>query len=134
MSSLGSKPPDSNGAVVLTIKVIVFAIYQIVHKDRFRLHRRRFKKRIKILESTVAILIGLQELARTSCTKILSCGHSCGGLTGEDPCLPCLHGCQQSQNEHLKQDGDDMCMICFTEALSAAPAIQVRLSATPLYR
>ncbi|KAK7473506.1 hypothetical protein BaRGS_00035259, partial [Batillaria attramentaria] len=28
--------------------------------------------------------------------------------------------------EALKQDADDMCMICFTEALSAAPAIQLK--------
>ncbi len=66
----------------------------------------------------------LQEHAKNACTKTLSCSHACGGIQNEDPCLPCLHGCQGA--ESLKQDADDMCMICFTEALAAAPAIQVR--------
>ena len=41
----------------------------------------------------------------------------------EDPCLPCLLRCRPVDRDMLKQDADDMCMICFTEALSAAPAI-----------
>lgn len=45
-------------------------------------------------------------------------------MKNEEHCLPCLHGCDKSATT-LKQDADDMCMICFTEALSAAPAIQV---------
>lgn len=45
-------------------------------------------------------------------------------MKNEDHCLPCLHGCDKNATS-LKQDADDMCMICFTEALSAAPAIQV---------
>lgn len=57
---------------------------------------------------------------------MLECGHPCGGILDEDPCLPCLHRCRPSDQEALKQDADDMCMICFTEALSAAPAIQVK--------
>lgn len=64
-----------------------------------------------------------QEHAKNACTKHNSCGHMCGGIVGETVCLPCLHGC--SGNPNLKQDADDMCMICFTEALSCAPAIQV---------
>jgi len=59
------------------------------------------------------------------CTKTLSCGHLCGGIFGEEACLPCLHQCRLEDRELLKQDADDMCMICFTEALSAAPAILV---------
>ncbi|XP_063236464.1 E3 ubiquitin-protein ligase MYCBP2 isoform X2 [Bacillus rossius redtenbacheri] len=64
-----------------------------------------------------------QEHARHACSKLLPCGHVCGGIKGESPCLPCLHGC--SADPGLKQDADDMCMICFTEALSCAPAIQL---------
>jgi hypothetical protein len=55
---------------------------------------------------------------------VLACGHQCGGIANEEECLPCLHNCPPYQGK-LKQDADDMCMICFTEALSAAPAIQV---------
>ncbi|KAL0183758.1 hypothetical protein M9458_019454, partial [Cirrhinus mrigala] len=55
--------------------------------------------------------------------KTHPCGHPCGGVKNEELCLPCLHGCDKT-TACLKQDADDMCMICFTEALSAAPAIQ----------
>uniref|UniRef100_A0A8C5P7M6 E3 ubiquitin-protein ligase MYCBP2 n=1 Tax=Leptobrachium leishanense TaxID=445787 RepID=A0A8C5P7M6_9ANUR len=68
-----------------------------------------------------------QEYARIACSKTHSCGHPCGGVKNEDHCLPCLHGCDKNAT-HLKQDADDMCMICFTEALSAAPAIQLDCS------
>lgn len=64
-----------------------------------------------------------QEYSREACVRTSDCGHLCGGLKGETTCLPCLHGC--SNNPSLKQDADDMCMICFSEALSAAPAIQL---------
>ncbi|XP_042905926.1 E3 ubiquitin-protein ligase MYCBP2-like [Parasteatoda tepidariorum] len=54
---------------------------------------------------------------------MLSCGHMCGGISNEISCLPCLHRCGDVSS--LKQDADDMCMICFTEALANAPAIQL---------
>lgn len=63
-----------------------------------------------------------QEYSKSACWKVLSCGHVCGGIKEEKTCLPCLHGCDST----LKQDADDMCMICFTEALSAAPAIGLK--------
>ncbi|KAM4795152.1 LOW QUALITY PROTEIN: E3 ubiquitin-protein ligase MYCBP2 [Rhinophrynus dorsalis] len=68
-----------------------------------------------------------QEYAKIACSKTHSCGHPCGGVKNEDHCLPCLHGCDKNATS-LKQDADDMCMICFTEALSAAPAIQLDCS------
>ncbi|XP_072332294.1 E3 ubiquitin-protein ligase MYCBP2 isoform X19 [Scyliorhinus torazame] len=68
-----------------------------------------------------------QEYSKTACSKTHSCGHPCGGVKGEEHCLPCLHGCDKSTT-CLKQDADDMCMICFTEALSAAPAVQLECS------
>ena len=63
-----------------------------------------------------------QQHAINACNKILHCGHSCGGIINEENCLPCLHGC----SSELKQDADDMCMICFCEALSCAPVIQLK--------
>ncbi|XP_055893471.1 E3 ubiquitin-protein ligase MYCBP2-like isoform X4 [Biomphalaria glabrata] len=69
-----------------------------------------------------------QEHSKNACNKILPCGHLCGGIAGEDPCLPCLHRCRPFDQGQLKQDADDMCMICFTEALSAAPAIKLTCS------
>ncbi|XP_073470388.1 E3 ubiquitin-protein ligase MYCBP2 isoform X11 [Aquarana catesbeiana] len=68
-----------------------------------------------------------QEYAKSACSKTHLCGHPCGGVKNEDHCLPCLHGCDKNATS-LKQDADDMCMICFTEALSAAPAIQLDCS------
>lgn len=73
--------------------------------------------------SKPGIVLSHQEYSREACVRTSDCGHLCGGLKGETTCLPCLHGC--SNNPSLKQDADDMCMICFSEALSAAPAIQV---------
>jgi len=65
---------------------------------------------------------------RNVCTKTLSCGHLCAGIRDETTCLPCLHGCETETETGvvsgiLRQDADDMCMICFSEALSAAPVI-----------
>ncbi|CDQ78645.1 unnamed protein product [Oncorhynchus mykiss] len=68
-----------------------------------------------------------QEYAKLACSKTQACGHLCGGVRNEKSCLPCLHGCNKSAG-CLKQDADDMCMICFTEALSAAPAVQLDCS------
>ncbi|XP_043928839.1 E3 ubiquitin-protein ligase MYCBP2 [Protopterus annectens] len=68
-----------------------------------------------------------QEYAKAACSRTLPCGHLCGGVKNEEHCLPCLHGCDKSTSS-LKQDADDMCMICFTEALSAAPALQLECS------
>ncbi|XP_076245488.1 MYC binding protein highwire [Calliopsis andreniformis] len=65
-----------------------------------------------------------QEHAKNACSKVHTCGHICGGVRNEKACLPCLHRCLPGSD--LKQDSDDMCMICFTEALSAAPAIQLQ--------
>jgi len=62
------------------------------------------------------------DLSRIACQKILPCGHYCGGIADETECLPCLHGCSGAQ---LRQDADDMCMVCFTEALSPIPSIQL---------
>uniref|UniRef100_A0A671LHM8 E3 ubiquitin-protein ligase MYCBP2 n=1 Tax=Sinocyclocheilus anshuiensis TaxID=1608454 RepID=A0A671LHM8_9TELE len=68
-----------------------------------------------------------QEYAKLACSKTHLCGHPCGGVKNEELCLPCLHSCDKTA-ACLKQDADDMCMICFTEALSAAPAIQLDCS------
>ncbi|KAI6656385.1 hypothetical protein LOD99_1184 [Oopsacas minuta] len=64
-----------------------------------------------------------QECAKNACRKALPCGHMCGGVKDENEHLPCLHGCQQST---LKQDGEDMCMVCYTDSLSAAPSVQLK--------
>lgn len=101
-----------------------------------------------------------QQHAQDACTLTKPCGHACGGVAGEERCLPCLEVCcherevreaavlaEQAQEAaaqqmaagrdapsslvtavsapKLTQDADDMCMICFVEALSCAPAIQL---------
>lgn len=72
-----------------------------------------------------------QEYSANACSKIHPCGHFCGGIANEQTCLPCLHQkCQtishrDGKQPKLTQDVDDMCMICFTEALSCAPSIQL---------
>ena len=70
-----------------------------------------------------------QERAKNVCQKTLPCGHLCCGVRDEAKCLPCLQGCKPREGDEntppLKQDADDMCMICYTEGLSCAPCIQV---------
>lgn len=85
------------------------------------------------------------EKERRACGKRhQDCGHWCGGVRGEDKCLPCLHpDCRKkaasssmspptpsasSQQPTLPPklpDGDEWCPICWTEPLSAAPAIRL---------
>lgn len=64
------------------------------------------------------------ERADLVCDKTLSCGHACCGVKGEEKCLSCLYGCAGDDSK-LKQDADDMCMMCYTEGLSCAACIQV---------
>ena len=61
------------------------------------------------------------------CDKMLPCGHACCGVKGEEKCLPCLYGCAGDDSK-LKQDAEDMCMMCYTEGLAYAACIQVLLS------
>eukprot|EP00928_Gymnodinium_smaydae_P070497 TRINITY_DN5431_c1_g1_i2.p1 TRINITY_DN5431_c1_g1~~TRINITY_DN5431_c1_g1_i2.p1 ORF type:complete len:532 (+),score=60.73 TRINITY_DN5431_c1_g1_i2:168-1763(+) len=67
------------------------------------------------------------EKTRRACGKRHSdCGHFCGGVRGEDRCLPCLHPeCRRRKDAAKLPDGDDWCPICWTEPLNAAPAIQL---------
>uniref|UniRef100_A0A182JBJ2 RCR-type E3 ubiquitin transferase n=1 Tax=Anopheles atroparvus TaxID=41427 RepID=A0A182JBJ2_ANOAO len=77
-----------------------------------------------------------QEYGAVSCTKVHArCGHACGGILNETQCLPCLVPNCQAEGEpsqcgpgvpRLTQDGEDMCMICFTETLGTAPSVQLR--------
>lgn len=60
------------------------------------------------------------------CDKTLPCGHACCGVKGEEKCLPCLYGCAGDDSK-LKQDAEDMCMMCYTEGLAYAACIQVRI-------
>uniref|UniRef100_A0A915IBF2 RCR-type E3 ubiquitin transferase n=1 Tax=Romanomermis culicivorax TaxID=13658 RepID=A0A915IBF2_ROMCU len=63
-----------------------------------------------------------QEKLAMACKKVLPCGHLCGGIIDEKICLPCLK-CHNSP--HLRQDAEDICVICFTDTLSSAPSIQL---------
>ncbi|PAV60710.1 hypothetical protein WR25_02916 isoform A [Diploscapter pachys] len=61
------------------------------------------------------------KLAETACEKRLPCGHYCSGIKDEINCPPCLF-CGNQEN---RQDCDDVCVICFTDRLGAAPCIQL---------
>ncbi|EFO87594.1 CRE-RPM-1 protein [Caenorhabditis remanei] len=59
--------------------------------------------------------------AKTACQVMHTCNHFCGGIRNEEDCLPCIT-CKKSE---ATQDGDDVCVICFTERLGAAPCIKL---------
>ncbi|XP_050560251.1 E3 ubiquitin-protein ligase MYCBP2 isoform X7 [Spodoptera frugiperda] len=68
-----------------------------------------------------------QDHGKEACSRVLPCNHLCGGVRSERTCLPCLFGCAGATDAvPLRQDADDMCMICFTDPLQAAPAIQLK--------
>ena len=63
-----------------------------------------------------------------ACPKRLECGHACCGVRNEETCLPCLtcgDGKAETEAIRLRQDGEDMCMICWTDPLSMGPCIQL---------
>lgn len=63
--------------------------------------------------------------ARFACHKTLACGCACPGVLGELECPPCLqHGAQGDVREEL-------CVLCFTEPLKAAPIIKSGCSSLP---
>ncbi|CAG0891685.1 unnamed protein product [Cyprideis torosa] len=68
-----------------------------------------------------------QAVQQTACLELLPCAHPCGGIRDEETHLPCLRGCKTSAqaSDDLKQDADDMCMICFTDSLGSVPSIQL---------
>lgn len=94
-------------------------------------------------------MLSCAEKERRACGKRhLDCGHRCGGVRGEDTCLPCLHpdcrnkassssappppppygstqAAQPVQSAPKLPDGDEWCPICWTEPLNAAPAIRL---------
>ncbi|GMH35470.1 hypothetical protein BSKO_03338 [Bryopsis sp. KO-2023] len=60
------------------------------------------------------------EKVKTSCTKILACGHDCCGVRGEPRCPPCIEpGCASAES-----DGTMDCQICW-EALRSGPCVQI---------
>jgi len=63
-----------------------------------------------------------RQFASTACSKVLSCGHFCGGLNSDENCLQCL---RSECSKDLKQDAEDVCMICFTDTLSSAPVVKL---------
>ena len=60
--------------------------------------------------------------AQSACTKMLDCGHACGGIRDEETCLPCL---QCADVDGLFVDADDFCSICWTDNLGAAPCVRM---------
>ena len=58
------------------------------------------------------------------CGKASVCGHYCRGIKDEETCLPCL----SCPYDNAKQTANDICAICYTDALPAIPSIQVRFS------
>ncbi|KAL4230092.1 hypothetical protein ACF0H5_010477 [Mactra antiquata] len=65
----------------------------------------------------------VRETNRNSCKKVLHCGHVCGGYKNEKNCLPCLQPECVTEGHQTSQDN---CIICYTDMLSAAPAIMIK--------
>ena len=59
--------------------------------------------------------------AAQCCTKTLDCGHLCGGVRGEEKCLPCYQGC-----DGVAVEKDSYCSVCYTEPLGQAPTVRLQ--------
>jgi hypothetical protein len=58
--------------------------------------------------------------AAVACTRRLAaCGHRCGGVAGEDPCLAACYECSEAER------GAEFCAICYVEEVRAQPAVQL---------
>jgi hypothetical protein len=62
-------------------------------------------------------------LFKSSCTKVLRCGHNCYGCKGEKTCPPCLNVICKDNPKYFDQDEDSYCNICFSEGLGASPIV-----------
>lgn len=56
-------------------------------------------------------------LMNLACTKMLPCGCPCGGIRGEENCMPCLK-CEEKV-------ADDFCPICYVDSLGEGPCIKL---------
>lgn len=65
------------------------------------------------------------EKERRACRKRHPCGHWCGGVLGEERCLPCLNPVCRSREAPNRQTAVEWCAICFVETLGGAPAISL---------
>lgn len=63
-----------------------------------------------------------QAKAAQSCAAMLACGHACCGIVDEAPHLQCLQCDDPASGDPL---GGEWCGICYVDALSAAPSIQL---------
>jgi E3 ubiquitin-protein ligase MYCBP2 len=70
----------------------------------------------------------------SSCAKMHTCGHPCGGFANEKECLPCLEPeCISKFNNTAAlnkkiPDGhanSDYCAICYTQGLEDKPSVQL---------
>lgn len=60
---------------------------------------------------------------KTSCKKVLKCGHKCFGCHSETICPPCLEPSCPDYVNIFDQNSDSYCNICFTEGLGSAPVV-----------
>eukprot|EP00658_Telonema_sp_P-2_P032780 TRINITY_DN24189_c0_g1_i1.p1 TRINITY_DN24189_c0_g1~~TRINITY_DN24189_c0_g1_i1.p1 ORF type:complete len:583 (+),score=109.33 TRINITY_DN24189_c0_g1_i1:398-2146(+) len=61
--------------------------------------------------------------AAQGCLVVKSCGHMCGGVVGEEDCLPCLH--QNCLTPSIDQSREDFCNVCWVAELGSAPCLQL---------
>ena len=64
-----------------------------------------------------------QEKGQRCCLMSKQCGHACFGTQGERSCVTCLD--PTCQMKHTVHSADDFCVICYTDALSDAPCLEL---------
>jgi E3 ubiquitin-protein ligase MYCBP2 len=66
------------------------------------------------------------ELFKTSCLKVLHCGHRCFGHLNETKCPPCLEKKCPGYINLFDQSSNDFCPICWSEKLEDSPLVLLK--------
>lgn len=77
----------------------------------------------QVLQGNICLDPSCIEKSKEACHTMLPCGHSCGGIAGEDNHLPCLQS--ECLQVGMTSSYDDYCNICWIETLDQAPCIQL---------
>uniref|UniRef100_A0AC35TMX7 B box-type domain-containing protein n=1 Tax=Rhabditophanes sp. KR3021 TaxID=114890 RepID=A0AC35TMX7_9BILA len=82
----------------------------------------------KEIQTKICSFADCQQFIGTACLKVHpNCNHLCYGIANEKECLDCLK-CPSDKSSKFNQDCDDLCTICFTDKLGAAPCIKLTCS------
>ena len=82
---------------------------------------------VAALAAGICSALECRRKGRAACTRLLRCGHYCGGLRGERECPPCLQEpCSLgAKDASAGGEGGGLCVVCL-DPLTAAPCLRLQ--------